>query len=159
MYVFLFTVSLRRFFFYVSIAASLERVWIFCDISATNGNWCARVILESPPEYNRNASCQQTSTRIQTWARFWKVPWTFRARKSSCQTAFCLLWKTDLLASFKCDKYQEDCEVWGLRISALQRYKGNCGTRNVSGLPKAFSLLFQLTPVVFSLGYTITWIT
>jgi len=32
--------------------------------------------------------------------------------------------------SFKCKKNQEGCEVWWLRTSSLQRYKGNCGNRN-----------------------------
>ena len=74
-------------FFFVSIAASLERVRIFCDIAATNRNWCARVILKPQPEYNRIASCQLTSTRIQTWGPFLESPVTFlgpKIRLSNC---------------------------------------------------------------------------
>lgn len=48
-----------------------------------------------------------------------------RARKAGCQTSICLLWAADLLTCFYCKKNQEDCMLWWLRTSALQRHKGN----------------------------------
>ena len=54
-----------------------------------------------------------------------KVPWTFRARKASCQTAIHLFRKAALLTCLSCKKTQEGCEVWWLRTSVLRRYKGN----------------------------------
>ena len=71
-------------------------------------------------------------------ACFWKVPWTFRARKASWQTAIRLLWKADLLTCFLMSEKTKSIakfdglepQVWWLRASPLRRYKGNCGVRN-----------------------------
>ena len=69
-------------------------------------------------------------------ACFSKVPRTFQTRKASCQTAIRLFSKANLLTCFQCKKNKEDCEVWWLRTSALQRYKGNCG--KVRNRPEKF---------------------
>ena len=84
-------------------------------------------------------------------ACFSKVTRIFRARKASFQTAILFFGKSYLLINlFLNKKNQEEFEVWWLRTSALQRYKGNCCTRNrpveVSGLGRTtFTGWFQST--------------
>ena len=89
-------------------------------------------------------------------ACFSKVPGTFRVRKASGQTSICLFWKADLLTCFLCKKNQEDCEVWWLRTSDLQRYKGNCGTRNRSQSEKFGPLGLTMRKLPTNLWITIS---
>lgn len=71
-------------------------------------------------------------------ACFWKVPWTFWARKASWQTAIRLLCKADLLTCFLMSEKTKSIakfdglepQVWWLRASPFRRYEGNSGVRN-----------------------------
>ena len=63
------------------------------------------------------------------WARFSKVPNTFRARKAICEIANRLFWKSDLLTCFQGNKNKNNCEVWRIKCSPFLSYKGNCDTR------------------------------
>ena len=67
-----------------------------------------------------------TFFRLMRWNRTQGACFSkFRARKSNA-----LVLKSWSFKCFSCKKNQKDFEIWRLRTSMLQRYKGNCGTRN-----------------------------
>ena len=86
MCVFFVTASPRNFF-YVSIAASFERVRITCDIAATNRSEIATGVQEQ--FLNRDLSTTELhrvnrpQLGFKPGASFSKVPRTFQARKAS----------------------------------------------------------------------------
>ena len=64
------------------------------------------------------------------WARFSKVPKTFRARKAICKTTTCLFCKAGLFIRCKGNKNQNNRKVSCLETPSFWRYKENYGTRN-----------------------------
>ena len=80
--------------------------------------------------YERCRTLVSSLRATRAWGLFLESLENFSTRKASCPSANRLFWKADLLTCFNCKKNQEDCEFWWLRTLALQRYKGNCDTRN-----------------------------